>query len=92
MPDGDSGELAISRYNLFNSSGTADVNNWLATSAGDISGRGDIVDPGTNPFNDEGARDYSAAASAQAVGIDAHFVKSMWDDYNGGAGDNPPAE
>ncbi len=91
--DGNAGELSISRHNLFNSSGTADVNNWLATSTGDGTGnRGDVVDPGTNPFNDEGARDYSAAASAQNLAIDAYFTQQFWADYNKGAGDNPPAE
>lgn len=85
-------DYVISRHNLFNSH-TADVDNWLAPSAGDGTGnKGDVVDPGTNPFNDEAGDDYSAASSAQALGIDANFTKQFWSDYNDGAGDNPPAE
>ena len=92
---GDSGELVISRHNIFDSSNTADVNaNWLATSEGNGTGnRGDLVDP-ANTFGagEVAARTYSPGASALSIGIDSFFTNSFWTQYAKGGGTNPPTE
>lgn len=93
--DSDSGELISSRHNVFDSSGTADTNNWLTPSLGattpGVDGRGDIIDQG-DPYIGSGTRNYDPAASVQAKGLDANWTVDFWADYNLGAGDNPPAE
>lgn len=93
--DVDVGELAVSRHNVFDSSNTDDVNNWLTPSLGaptpGVGGNGDIIDPG-DPYIGSGARNYDPAAAVQAKGLDANWTVDFWADYNDGAGDNPPEE
>lgn len=91
--DSDSGELAIGRHNLFDTNATNDVNNFLTPSLGaatpGVDGNGDIIDPG-DPYTNSATRDYTINAFAKAKGLDATWTESFWDDYNLGAGDNPP--
>lgn len=89
--DDDIKEFAIARNNLFNDNGT-DVNNFLPVSAGGVGTRGDVT---TAPnFENEAGDDYTPGATSNALakGLDAHYTVAFWNDYNNGAGDNPPAE
>ncbi len=85
------GELAIARNNLYNNNAT-DVNAFLAVSAGNgIGNRGDVT--GAPAFTDEGGDDYTLGGASPALNaaLDSRFTTDFWDDYNNGAGNNPPS-
>ncbi len=77
-------QTAILYNNLYNSN-TNDTSNISPVPVdGDI--WGNIVDP-TNLFSSG----YILHADNKGKGIDASYTQAYWDDFNGGAGDNPPA-
>ncbi len=93
----DSGELQTIGRNLYDVVDN-DNTNCLGKSAGTGSDgtRGDIVNAGGdgNLFNNEAGDDYSLKTGSTALvkGLDAHYTRAFWADYNEGAGNNPPAE
>lgn len=77
-------QAAMLSNNLYNSNTTdAHANIYPQPVDGDI--WGNVKDP-TNLFSSG----YILHADNKGKGIDASFTKAYWDDFNGGAGDNPP--
>ncbi len=78
-------QAAVLYDNLYNSNATdAHANITPQPSDGDI--WGNVVDP-TNLFSSG----YILHADNKGKGVDASYTKAYWDDFNGGAGDNPPS-
>ncbi len=78
------GQAAILYNNLYNNN-TPDTNTNITPVPSDSDIWGNVVDP-TNLFSSG----YILHADNKGKGVDASYTKAYWDDFNGGAGDNPP--
>jgi len=78
-------------HNLFYNN-TTNVNNWPDPTDSFAAYRGSFV-TATDPFTNAAAHGYSLASGSAAIeaGADASFTKAIWDDFNEGAGNNPPS-
>jgi len=79
----DYGNRIVDSHNLFYSN-TSNVHKWLDPTDADASYRGSSV-TATDPFTNAAAGDYSLASGSAAI------EKAIWDDFNEGAGNNPPS-
>lgn len=79
------GQNAVLSNNLY-SSNTADTNANIFPTPIDGDNQGNVVDP-ANVFDPV----YILHADNKGKGVDASYTKAYWDDFDGGAGDNPPS-
>ncbi len=77
-------QAAILYNNLYNNN-TPDTNTNITPIPSDSDIWGNVVDPG-NLFSSG----YILHDDNKGKGTDVSFTKAYWDDFNGGAGDNPP--
>ncbi|MHA1410794.1 MAG: right-handed parallel beta-helix repeat-containing protein [Candidatus Odinarchaeia archaeon] len=86
------GDLVVDSHNLFYNNSRENVENWPDPEDSFAAYRGSLVTT-TDPFTNAAAHDYSLASDSAGIeaGADVALTKSIWDDFNEGAGNNPPS-
>ncbi len=89
--DSSIGQSAILYNNLYNSN-TADTNANVTPTPIDGDNWGNLVkNVAENVLWTADDNTYILQSAYKQAGVDAFYTKAYWDDFNGGAGDNPPS-
>ncbi len=89
--DASLGQNAILGYNLYNSNTTAHANANVIPQPVDGDNSGNLVkDELESVLWTVDDQTYILQSAFKESGVDASYTKAYWDDFNGGAGDNPP--
>ena len=85
------GQSAVLYNNLYNSN-TADTNANIFPTPIDGDNWGNLVkNVAENVLWTADDNTYILQSAYKQAGVDAFYTKAYWDDFNGGAGDNPPS-
>jgi len=86
------GDLLVDSHNLFYNNSHGSVSKWPDPEDSFAAYRGSFV-TATDPFTNAAAHDYSLASDSAGIeaGADVALTKAIWDDFNEGAGNNPPS-